>query len=288
MDSLKIHLRSAYFNTGIPIIFEFIKHHFGNDIKQIDLKSFLPKKSSDTVFIFGSGYSLNSLSQSSWEVIKKHDSIGLNSFFFSNFHPTFYFYEISKNPEIQKISFDFLIEKNSKSPLTLLVNKNHFKDSIYSEEDFKIHFNNFFLFSPFKINTLNKILLKAIIRKSKNKLLHHASSISFIIDFCRFLGYRNIVLLGVDLNDSRYFYEHPDYLEKSKTFIEIQNRHKLSKRISGVSHEVSQIKFTSNFGCLPIQDYLEIYNEQLRKNQINLYIGNPNSTLSKFLPVFNF
>ena len=62
-------------------------------------------KKSDTIFILGSGSTINEINEKQWKNIKKHSTIGFNYFMFHNFIPDSYLIE----PERIK---DFLLCKN--------------------------------------------------------------------------------------------------------------------------------------------------------------------------------
>jgi hypothetical protein len=47
-------------------------------------------KTSDTLYILGSGISIMDLNQEQWNVISSHDSIGFNSWMHHPFVPTYY------------------------------------------------------------------------------------------------------------------------------------------------------------------------------------------------------
>src|SRR5437870_3365363 len=44
-------------------------------------------RTSDTVFVFGSGYSLNELSPADWGHFIQHDTVGFNAFYFERWIP---------------------------------------------------------------------------------------------------------------------------------------------------------------------------------------------------------
>jgi len=65
-------------NLGIPLLSES------------NLESY---KQSDTLFILGSGSSVNAISGERWQVIAKHDTVGFNFWLFHPFVPKMYFIE---------------------------------------------------------------------------------------------------------------------------------------------------------------------------------------------------
>ena len=94
--------------------------HGVNTIDNLNVQEY---KKSDTIFIMGSGSSINTISEDQWNIISKNDSLGLNFWIIHDFIPTFYCYEepnISGNRK--KIFYDILNKKKellSESPIII-------------------------------------------------------------------------------------------------------------------------------------------------------------------------
>ena len=78
----------------IKNIVNYFHHSFKN--RRFIKSNIFKNKNSDTLFILGSGESINSIKI--WDKIRSHDSIGFNYFIFNNFVPSFYILE-STYPE---------------------------------------------------------------------------------------------------------------------------------------------------------------------------------------------
>ena len=108
MNSLKIYFFSVY------VIFSIIKDYLVDKIFLLynkrngkgSLFSLKKYKTSDTLFIFGTGSSLLDLSSDQLNEIKSNDSLGLNYFCLFDFVPTYFTLELSnsklKNSNIKK------------------------------------------------------------------------------------------------------------------------------------------------------------------------------------------
>src|SRR4051812_5714569 len=59
-------------------------------LESIDLARY---RRSDTLFILGSGPSINRISAERWQAIAQHDTVGFNFWLCHSYLPTFYFYE---------------------------------------------------------------------------------------------------------------------------------------------------------------------------------------------------
>ena len=100
-----------------------------------------------------------------------------------------------------------------------------------------------------------------------------------------FSGYKKIVLCGVDLNNSRYFFE------KNQLFTEdlkkISNKIMESKDMvhKGNKHITSDTKFCK--GGIVVQDVLSIYQKYVFKNKSQIFVESKKSLLKQFFPVYN-
>ena len=70
--------REVSSRTGLPLL------------ETLDLT---PLKSSDTVFLLGSGRSINEIREDRWQVIGRHDSIAMNFWLAHAFVPRIYLFE---------------------------------------------------------------------------------------------------------------------------------------------------------------------------------------------------
>lgn len=185
----------------------------------VDKEFVLNKKKSDTVIVLGSGPSVNELSDKSWNRIKQEDwdSIAINWWVYHWYVPTFWFMELNH-----------LNEKHVKMWKTLIKDKKEpYKDVIWfhvvdrwlenvSIDEFNLcfprEFKKFLYYRVFFNGWFEKIekifddckKVQSIDRcwgPSRN-----TSSAIAAIFFAYVMGYKKIVLAGVDLNTSDYFW----------------------------------------------------------------------------------
>ncbi|MDL0120429.1 hypothetical protein PNQ29_11935 [Halobacterium salinarum] len=197
---------------------------FENRLSELNLREF---KTSDTVFILGSGATINQISESGWEHINAHDSFGLNFWPIHEHVPSLYVFE----PPIAHDAFcellDYRREELSNIPIIIkdlprdlsLVDIERYPDNLvrrmYLAKGLRIpwKYKSYDIFNRsiewfdergyFEPNGRIELGLKK------------RASVSFLIHMAVKMGYENIVLCGVDMNDSRYFYE-----EKREHFAE--------------------------------------------------------------------
>lgn len=274
----------------IKSIVNYLNHSFKN--KSLIKSNIFENKNSDTLFILGSGESINSIKI--WDKISKHDSVGFNYFIFNNFVPNFYIFE-STYPEYEdeynaQLS---LIEKKInkfKSIKVFLKISRGFegikkildKNSINYKLLFELNFNS---------NNVEELKTKITHKKYnlvKDFLLlgQGVASIERLCLKAFFSGYKKIVLCGVDLNNSRYFFE------KNQSFTEdlkkISNKIIESKDMvhKGNKHITSDTKYCK--GGIVVQDVLSIYQKYVFKNKSQIFVESENSLLKQFFPLYNY
>src|SRR5690606_304720 len=187
----------------------------------------------------GSGYSLNNLSETDWKEINSHDVFGFNFSFLNNDHiPTFYACEamapMSTNEFGRSSTADIFFQmykskcEKYRNVIKILTDldesrKEHFEN--YGRDMFD---DNFFILKTVNGVAQNEEQFARLIRyydsigifDKKQKLeevFKFRATLSMAISFGINLGYKKIVLCGIDLNDPRYFYQdrqkYPDYPE---------------------------------------------------------------------------
>lgn len=173
-------------------------------------------KTSDTVFILGSGSSINAISDARWRTIARHDSFGLNFWLAHPHRPSLYAFEFGtsvwptftrlahQRPDydgipklctnVHPMAFDFLDTlppswrpdvRTSWVVSTLARDTAELEGSVgYLDEQG--------VFSP---------------ATGLGYLFKHRATLVMLLTLAIKLRYRRIVLCGIDLNNAAYFYE---------------------------------------------------------------------------------
>jgi hypothetical protein len=283
------------------------------DLKLIDDVNLKKYKKSDTIFILGSGYSINNITNEQWTQIAKNDSVGFNLFFTHDFVPTFYFIEMWK--EFVDITKLILQRKSAYKEIPVIYRYMHTSNlgafshllhsgvspnEVASYSD-KVFFN---ITTDYMGLTKNE-WIDVIKWYNKNPFfklgiynqIQQAASICALIIFSYALGYKNIVLMGVDLNDNRYFW---DDTEKYNSDIDEQVRIAKNYNISSFyertggeydknssTHVTANSSITQGYKSISIVDMIEVLKENLLdKENINLYIGHNKSLLFPYLKLY--
>jgi len=181
-------------------------------------------KRSDTLFILGSGSSVNQISSARWAVISRHDSIGFNFWPIHRFVPNIFFLE-TISPDHPYGMFELfcrisrqrakdyagvikvVTELRSALPAGRFAGSEEFLGPLYTLRTF-----------PVAATTAAEFAYGLSFLKSKGlfdtadsirTLFKQASTLSCLIALAIRMQYRTIVLCGIDLNHSMYFYQDP-------------------------------------------------------------------------------
>jgi len=264
--------------------------------KNHGLKSLLSLKkykNSDTLFIFGTGSSLLDLSLEQLNEVRVHDSLGLNFFCLFDFVPTYYTLELSnsklKNSNIKK-NFKALGARSKDYQQTPIILRDlkmfdllngRYKDILPPKL-----INNFYCVGRMNISGRTKKVfafsLKLISLLKLNllscSLLSKRASIICAISFAHKLGYKKVVLLGVDLNNTDYFYSVDPKYAKNKALLPSQLQ-------SGDIHATYDSKVS--FATIPYV-LKELNRLILIKDGVKIFVGSKKSALYPEVSFWNW
>ena len=186
-----------------------------------------PLKTSDTVFILGSGASINQIPDAKWKVIGSHDSIAMNFWLVHPFVPRIYLFENIKSGEDQDLMLevfrDFLERRagdyrdtvkiiSEFVPLTerqlALDIPEAFQRSLYIGYSANIIARD----ARELVTGLRYMLKKGVFRQRDHIAWHFkcAGSVLAALSLAVCMGYKRIVLCGIDLGNGEYFYQDPE------------------------------------------------------------------------------
>lgn len=268
----------------------FIQHScslaFGS--KKWQLKQY---KNSDTLFILGSGESIAGYTAGQFKEIKGHDSIGFNFWLLHSHIPTYYVVEFQPKCERSRLLWENL-ERRAKDyvevPVLIKYSTTFWNERHLLPKTLKRLFVASSMSIPGMIGrTFSRWL--SILDSLKifdcllpdGLILYRQASLSWLLIFAMQLGYKKIVLCGVDLNTPRYFYEI------SKDFCHERN---LLIPPAGFTTDVHPTNSQSYcIGGLPISDVLHIMDDVLlKKRGVEIFVGAKSSALYPGFPLYNW
>ena len=205
--------------TGMLWISYAYAKKLGKPLKKLDHSKYA---SSDTVFIMATGSSINDYPESRWATIRAHNSIGMNFFLLYDHVPTYYVMENMHDNHRKLLSIRADDHANVPLILSAQVGNLHFGrlearlanlaqlergvlDRTYlsldllpdgnKEEEMVRAYRMFERVGLFKVRRRFRMLTK------------RRGSVTHLINLAVRIGYEKIVLCGVDLNHSEYFYD---------------------------------------------------------------------------------
>lgn len=186
----------------------------GKKYRSLSAADIRSRRRGDKVFVFGSGYSLNEISPDQWRHIERHETVGFNAFVRQNWVRTD-FHLIRGWGEGAGIEFDWrracselggLISANSRYRDTVLV----VQGDVSAEVGNRMIGDGYI--APyrevFRYRTRRDIDLPTA--RLEDGLVHGNGTLCDAVNFAAAMGWTQIVLVGVDLYDTRYFFLPPD------------------------------------------------------------------------------
>ncbi|KHF38711.1 hypothetical protein [Halalkalibacter okhensis] len=270
---------SIYYNVSANVnTYHVKKLALNKRLKQLKDLDYKKRKKSDKLFILGSGSSINDITAEQWGHINEHDSIGFNFWVVHDFVPTFYVYEENLELNRNQVFYNILNERKADYINTPLIVKDvEYKglstdlipseliDNIYLSTEIVIPYSNEYHVEKF-LNK-GKDFFESQNSHSVNLLLKKSASISYLLHLSQVLGYKEVILCGIDLNNSLYFYEHESYKSKV-TPIQDYETSKVHP---------TNIRTESN---LPIEIVVNlIKNTYLKDSNMKLYVASKKSSL---------
>ncbi len=247
------------------------------------------RRSSDTVFILGSGGSVAAIGEEGWSHIRKHDSIGFNFWLIHPHRPSLYFIEGLRYLESYRTMIDWIHKRElAYRDIPLVIEYKLWSHWGCRLEDLPDSIRaHTYLNAPWFKPTYDQDRMRQYLRRWRAlgsspvdqlvNMIHHRATVGALVATAYCLGYRRIVLVGVDLNSTRYFFEEMEGLEGPFP----QNI-----ETAGVHQTMLEVAEQPTYG-LPIDVYLQLIKEEvLEPAGVGLYNASPISRLVSLLPYY--
>lgn len=240
--------------------------------EQLDENELRATRRSETLFVFGSGSSLNEITADEWRSVEQHDTLGFNWFV----HQTFVRCDYQLIREIPDDDRDPTIWRPQLAQYFDLLRSNpNFASTVYLVHGgFRaINGNRAIGYRYLPVGSRvfrwrsNK-LVELPTTSFRRGLAHGESTLQECINFGYLLGWRRIVLTGVDLYDRRYFWLPADEARS----IDL-------RRGSSAADEHAR-------AASGMIESLGRWRSWLRERGVELLVQNPRSLLTRHLDVF--
>jgi len=271
--------RKFQYNPLYKVPFLWMKNRNSN-YQIIDLEGAKKYKTSDTIFILGNGPSLNNLQKSQIDEVKRHDTFGINYSFLFDLVPTFHSLEDDKTERGRRFLEERLEPYRERCSKTIwCISERHLTRFIHPRIA-----PEFFPMNPvcwvYKYPNPIRLDEKRPFRDEDfSQSVVYRGSMSVAIDLVLRLGYKKLVLLGVDLDIPKHFYdglpEMKEYVSKLDAYRRQNNFTKREAMIpkGNKFHPVDEYLYA-------LQDYL------LRVKGVNLFVGLKDNTLYPKIPAY--
>jgi hypothetical protein len=235
-------------------------------------------KTSDTMFILGGGESINDVTKQQWEHVAKHDSMGMNFWPVHRFVPSYWYTNVPRDPVHAEKMLDS-IRGN--------VNNNYDETVIFLSHNRVVrrgfHPRVMREWFPPRAKVCYYTYIQPAERLTEDQLgrtLYYRGGLSLCLDIVFRLGYKKIVLLGVDLRNRVHFYDHyPSMKWQFQTgySVPVEEKEDLPH---GTMIEKGEKK--------PLNEYILAVHNLFMKQGIRLFAGSPGSILAADLPAYRF
>lgn len=272
------------------LVEEFTRDRQFDPIWDLDFSKY---KSSDTIVLLGSGSSINEITDEQWELIEQSDSLGFNYWPIHEHDPTYYVFELPRDERDHREKMYQLLEyraddyagkpiilkdlRRTSDELDLDRIPEELAENMYASGKVSIPWNPE---DPSSFDRSLSYLDRLGYFDERDRVevnFQKRGSLTYHVLLATMLGYDNIVLLGVDLVDYKYFYiERQDhYRERGApipTLDHLEGQH-------GTMDE--------EMGRLPIDSVLySIRDVVLEPRDVQMYIGTKRSALYPELPYY--
>ncbi len=260
------------------------------------------KRTSDSVFILGSGPSINDISQHDFEYMSKRDSWGFNFWFVHEFVPRTYFAQVgiarNRNVEIMKAwdrCFRKVADRYGKTDIVLKGGDLFHGHDLTSSQAYQ----QLVEAGVASISIMPTLLVPKDISQDAYTLLDSLrrfdlmkfgagvcppvpqirSTVGLLVVLAVQMGYKEIVLCGVDGRDRAHFFDHESYMSVFPELQAIADSYKITEH----PHTVVE-----NTGLSPL-DYLVVFADFCRDNLgVEVKVASDKSYLTGKLPRYSF
>lgn len=251
----------------------------------------LRARANETFFILGSGASVEDDTANRFEIISQGVSVGINAWVLHDFVPTLYCFEPVPNREVDHYKTLGILNRPEvieALPGVLVLRP---RTQIEFEQVRQIPRELVFRSLLYGRVAVPTRVQSQLARDSANSLNYLSKGLSPLVtmdsgasiirmtSLAFQLGYRRIVYVGVDLNNTEYFWE------RNPTYLIRRGIQSFQSGQTGSRHET----LSSHTRPFPVTDTIRAIREGLRDSvNLQLYSGSSSSELANFLPVFSW
>jgi hypothetical protein len=256
----------------------------GRHYRRLSSRDAAARRRSDRVFIFGSGYSLNDLTPAEWQHFAEHDVFGFNGFVYQRWVRTDFHLVRSWVPDFRGADW----QRRAIAAYAERIRANaHFDDTVFVlQRQYSAEVCNMLVGERFLPEGAMVCRYRTARRldempspRWRAGLQREPGTLATVVNAAVLLGWREIVLVGVDLYDNRYFWGPADatmHFDASGIFADAQPRNDRNLAWNEPHNTVRG----------GIVDVLGRWRGVLEPRGIHLAVYNPRSLLTRVLPLY--
>lgn len=246
--------------------------------KLVPYSEFYKRKTSDVIFVFGSGSSLQDITTEEWERVASHNTLGWRLFVFQEYARADYLILREIVGPIYTYNQSKLIEESQRL-MVQLKNNSKFDDSLVIIQEGQVARAGNSLMG-YKLAPQHHTYMRYTNRKRQfgsdpsssfeEGVVHIYSTLTDAVNFAYLGGWKHIVLIGIDLYDSAYFIMQPGQ----------QNPAWVSGNPSPDAPNTTAVS--------GIVGLMGEWTKWLSDRDVQISVYNPRSLLAEVMPVFTW
>jgi hypothetical protein len=201
-----------------------------NQIPLLRREHLVNVKSSDLLFVLGSGDSINQIGAERWRAISQHNSVGINFWPLHPFVPRMYFFESverSDYPEAFELMLRMFEQRAADYRDTVKVamelHRRGKQTADHLPQEFRRNLYGAYTWpAPARNAEEFRYAVARLQRQGYfsptakyGRLFKYAGSLTTILGLALKMQYRRVVLCGVDLRSQTYFYQDPELYQET-------------------------------------------------------------------------
>lgn len=238
-------------------------------------------RKTDTVIFYGTGHSINDITRDDWEVLRQYDSMSLNWFMYHDFIvPKFYYRGENSGREFGRKWKKLFNEKRRMYKDTIFLTKKHKHLDLRNvgvKEVYVLNFHHTFSKKKMRLLGRERAYRECLnnFRIMRDKIYFFGrSTVCPLLVLLYQMGYKEIILYGIDLTDGRYF-----WFDKKKS--EVHWRFNREKPGIPEDVDIEKIKKKTHPNLDSSLYFVPFFSKKYMNN--NIYVGNEKSALSEHL-----
>ena len=275
-----------------------LKINSKKSLQVLDIDEFKKMNLKKPFFILGCGTTINELSNKEKKFIESSTSVGINYFILSDIKPKFYTWQRPADQDGLNLYLEILASKRKKfvDQGSNLILHSPFSKAGYKTKELLKYFDKvkiyhsprIFYGNKNKFKNIYKYLFHPLFLKVLGRSMVYGlhSTVDNLTHLAISAGYREIVFAGVDLNNSRYFFD--EFRLEKKIIQKLKKNREVDGFGKVIKNKNQQHLTERKVGFIPVSEIINVLYKFASTKGIKFYTTSKKSKLSLFLPQYKF